>query len=323
MSAAHPIGGGTRVILPLAQRLYVSDWIYGRAIYRIPRTRAPTSTFVPRRRQFVHSHFVSTLRLIVFFASLGVALCRFVAALVAKLTNKMDAGMKKLWFAAVISFAIGNLLATPRTQADVLSDEGPWLVRLRGVYLDMADKSDAIPSLGVPSNAIHVNSKALPDLDIEYYFTPHWSSELVLTYPQSQTVSVEKSALGGPTLLGSFKHLPPVLTAKYNFTPDAAFRPYVGLGLNLTIIWDANLAVPTSPAIPLNLDSTSIGVAGQAGFDIKLADRWFANADVKWVQLGSDVKSGGSTVSKVHLDPWLFGLGIGYRFGGSGASGSQ
>ncbi len=225
--------------------------------------------------------------------------------------------MKSLWCALVVCVAFSNLLAVPRAHADALTDEGSWVVRLRGVYLDMANKSDAIPSLGVPSDAIHVNSKWLPDLDIEYFFTSHWSGELVLTYPQSQTVTVEKSALGGPTVLGSFKHLPPVLTAKYNFMPDAAFRPYVGLGVNLTIIWETNLAVPSSPAIPLSLNSTSIGVAGQAGFDLKVTDHWFVNADVKWAKLGSDVKAGGTTVSTVHLDPWLYGLGVGYRFGGS------
>jgi len=75
--------------------------------------------------------------------------------------------------------------------------------------------------------------------------------------------------------------------------------------------------VPTSPAIPLHLDSTSVGVAGQAGFDFKVADNWFVNADVKWANLGSDVKAGGTTVSIAHLDPWLFGLGVGYRFGRS------
>src|ERR1039457_7333002 len=86
------------------------------------------------------------------------------------------------------------------------SDDGPWEVRLRGLFLDPANKSDAIPLLAVPQDAIHVNSKWLPDLDIEYFFTRHWSSELILTYPQKQTVTGEKSALAGPTDLGTFNH---------------------------------------------------------------------------------------------------------------------
>jgi outer membrane protein len=194
------------------------------------------------------------------------------------------------------------------------ADDDPWEVRLRAIYLDPAQKSDAFAPLGIPSNAIHVNDKWLPDLDIEYHFTPHWSSELVLTYPQSQTVTVEHSALGGPTDIGTFKHLPPVLTAKYNFRPEGTFRPYLGAGINLTFISDVSLQVPTVG--PLTLNKTSVGPAAQAGFDWKLDEHWFLNADVKWVQLHATVKYDGAPVSQLRIDPLLWGLGIGYRFGG-------
>jgi outer membrane protein len=60
------------------------------------------------------------------------------------------------------------------------ADDGPWEVRLRAVYLYPENNSDAIAGL-VPENAIHINDKWLPDLDFEYFFTPHWSAELVLT----------------------------------------------------------------------------------------------------------------------------------------------
>jgi outer membrane protein len=188
------------------------------------------------------------------------------------------------------------------------ADDGPWEARLRAVYLDPANKSDAIPGLA-PENAIHINDKWLPDLDFEYFFTPHWSTELVLTYPQSQTVTVSGTAIG------TFKHLPPVLTAKYDFLPDHDFQPYVGAGVNVTIISDVNLAVPGVGELKLN--STSVGPALQTGFDYKLRDHWYLNADVKWFKLGSDVDlAGGTRVSTVHIDPFLFGIGIGYRFGG-------
>ena len=193
------------------------------------------------------------------------------------------------------------------------ADDGPWEVRLRAVYLSPANKSDAIPSLAVPSNAIHINSKVLPDLDFEYFFTPSWSAELLLTIPQTQDVTVEQSALGGPTGIGSFKHLPPTLTAKYNFLPDADFQPYVGVGVNLTLISSVNLAVPTVGK--LDLSSSSVGPAVQAGFDYKVAPHWYVSADIKWVKLSSDVKLGGAKVSSVSVDPLLFGLGVGYRFG--------
>src|ERR1039458_7941513 len=105
--------------------------------------------------------------------------------------------------------------------AAAIADEGPLEVRVRADYLDLANKSDAFSPLGIPEDAIHVNGKWLPDVDFEYFFTQHWSSELILTYPQVQQVTVEKSALGGPTPIGSFRHLPPVLTVKYNILPES------------------------------------------------------------------------------------------------------
>jgi outer membrane protein len=44
---------------------------------------------------------------------------------------------------------------------------------------------------------------------------------------------------------------------------------------------DVSLNVPGVSALKLN--STSIGPAAQAGFDYKIRDHWYANADVKYV----------------------------------------
>jgi len=209
-------------------------------------------------------------------------------------------------FGTVAAAALVATLAISSARAD----DTNWEVRLRGVYLDPANKSDAISALSVPSDAIHINGKWLPDVDFEYYWSPNWSTELILTYPQSQTVTVSG------TSIGTFKHLPPVLTMKYDFLPNEDFQPYIGVGVNFTIISDVNLAVPGTTPIPLKLSSTSFGPAVQAGFDYKLQDHWYANVDVKWFKLQShvDVAASGAQVSTVHVDPFLFGIGIGYRF---------
>lgn len=192
--------------------------------------------------------------------------------------------------------------------------EGPWLVRVRALHIGPANKSDPVPALGLPGDQIDVSSKWAPDIDFEYFFSPNWSSELLLTVPQRHDVSVK-----GVGTLGSFKHLPPTLTLKYNFLPDGSFRPYVGVGLNLTLIMDVNLAVPSAVTggapLPLKLDSSSVGAAAQAGFDVKSDDHWLGSVDVKYVQIRSDVKlSDGTKVSAVKVDPWLIGIGGGYRF---------
>ncbi len=194
------------------------------------------------------------------------------------------------------------------------AEEGPWVVRLRALHIGPANKSDAVPALGLPADQIDVSSKWAPDIDFEYFFNRSWSGELLLTVPQKHDVSVKN--VGS---LGSFKHLPPTLTVKYNFIPDGTFRPYVGVGVNLTFISDVNLAVPSSVTegapLPLKLSSTSVGIASQAGFDVKIDQNWFASVDVKYVQIRSDVKlEDGTKVSAVQVDPWLIGIGVGYRF---------
>lgn len=194
------------------------------------------------------------------------------------------------------------------TVTTALAEEGRYMVRVRAVNLDPANDSDAIPALGVPSDAIHVEDKVIPEIDFTYFLTRNIAAELVLTYPQKHDVT-----LAG-TKIGSFKHLPPTLTLQYHFQPDAQFRPYVGAGVNYTRLSSVNLAVPGVGE--LDLENDSIGGALQAGFDVKLNQNWFFNVDIKKVWIRSDVtlKATGTKVSAVNVDPVLIGIGLGYRF---------
>jgi outer membrane protein OmpA-like peptidoglycan-associated protein len=115
---------------------------------------------------------------------------------------------------------------------------------------------------------------------------------------------------GGSGNAGSFRLMPNFLTVKYGFLPEAAFRPYIGLGLNVTSIYSVNAA-------PFNLSKTTVGPAAQAGFDIRLSNHWSLNADVKRARSRPAVEFAGENIGHMKLDPLLFGVGIGYRFGGS------
>lgn len=188
------------------------------------------------------------------------------------------------------------------------ADDAPWMIRLRAVNVQPANGSDAISALGVPKDAIHVSSKTIPEVDFSYFFTRNLSAELILTYPQSHDVTLSGAKIG------TLKELPPTLTAQWHFLPESTVNPYVGLGVNLTLLSSVSLTVPGVGA--LDLDSSSVGAAAQAGVDIKVADHWFVNLDVKYVGLTSDVKlkANGAKVSSVQVNPMLYGAGVGYRF---------
>jgi outer membrane protein len=204
---------------------------------------------------------------------------------------------------ACIAAAVFGLLGTGLAQAQ--QGQGPWMLRARLVQINTANKSSAEV---LPANAISVSNKTIPEVDVTYFFTPNIAAELVLTIPQKHTVNVKE--IGD---IGTFKELPPTLMAQYHFMPDDQIRPYAGVGLNYTSISSVNLNVPGVG--PLTLTRNSYGLAIGAGVDIELAKDVFLNFDVKKVQIRSDVLlQDGTKIAKVKVDPWLFGVGIGYRF---------
>ena len=189
------------------------------------------------------------------------------------------------------------------TATQAMADDGqsPWLVRARVVNISPANGSDPIGGVGA-ADRVTVSTKTIPEVDFSYFVTPNWSAELILTYPQKHNVQLDG------TTIGSFKHLPPTLTAQYHFAPEAKINPYLGAGVNYTRISDVNL-----PA-GLDLDNHSFGFALQAGVDFKLDKNWSLNLDVKKVQIRSDLYANGTKVSNVKVDPLLVGVGVGYRF---------
>ena len=178
----------------------------------------------------------------------------------------------------------------------------PWLVRVRAVHIKPANESSPIGGVGA-AGRLHVSSKTIPDFDVSYFFTPNIAAELVLTYPQKHTVTLDGADIG------TFKHLPPTLSLQYHFAPSSLVKPYLGIGVNYTRISNVRLLGGTA-----SLEKSSTGVSYQLGSDFTLDKHWSLNVDLKKVRLGSDVMVAGARVSHVNIDPLLFGLGVGYRF---------
>lgn len=201
------------------------------------------------------------------------------------------------------SVAVAMLAVTAVAFSATLANaqEAPWLVRVRAVHLDSANKD----STGLD---LSINNKVLPELDISYFFTPAWATELVLTYPQKQTVRA------GGSDIGSLKHLPPTLTLQYHFVNLGKFKPYLGAGVNYTRFSSVSFSPAVQAALSPSLSRNSFGLALQAGFDYEFAKNTYFNFDVKKVKIHTDVSSAGAHVGTLKVDPWLIGVGIGRRF---------
>ena len=198
--------------------------------------------------------------------------------------------MKKHAIAAAL---LGSVLCAGAFAQEIA--EGSMMVRVRAVHLDSAN-GDTTP-LG-----LSINNKWLPELDISYFVSKNIAVELILTVPQKQTLS------SNGTPIGSFKHLPPTLTAQYHFTDLGAFKPYVGAGINYTRLSSINL-----PA-GVTVDKNSFGPALQVGVHIPVAKNMYLNFDVKKTYISTDVAAGGNKIGTFKVNPMLVGVGLGWRF---------
>jgi len=175
-----------------------------------------------------------------------------------------------------------------------------WQLRGRVISV-MPDESSTLSIAGDAT----VSNALVPELDITHFITPNIGVELIAAVAK-HTVQLNSS-----TDLGSTVILPPTLTAQYHFTPDAAFSPYVGAGVNYSTFFNSD---NTSPYTKLEM-SGGWGTAVQAGFDYWLNDQWGVNLDVKKLWLNVDAKVNyGAVRADVDLDPWVVGAGVSYRF---------
>jgi hypothetical protein len=117
--------------------------------------------------------------------------------------------------------AVAVLCALTSGAAFAQQAESPWLVRVRAVHLDSANKDST--GLG-----LSVNNKTIPEVDISYFFNKNVAAELILTVPQKHDLRSN----GWPTS-AALKHLPPSLLLQYHFDAPG-FKPYVGAGVNYT-----------------------------------------------------------------------------------------
>jgi len=198
--------------------------------------------------------------------------------------------------ATVVALALAVVAPAAHAQAK----EGSFVVRLRALHLDSANKDTT--GLG-----LSINNKTFPELDISYFITPNIAAELILTYPQKHTLYSNGNEIG------TLKHLPPTLTVQYHL-PMGDFRPYAGLGLNATNFSDVQFSPAVVSALHPNVKRMSYGAAAQIGADYAIGGGWLLNFDVKKVQIKTKVYSGTTEAGTFKVDPLLVSVGFGKRF---------
>ena len=155
--------------------------------------------------------------------------------------------------------------------------------------------------------ATDVDSNAQLGLSVGRYLNDNWAIDVLAATPFSHTAS-----LNGAEAV-DFKHLPPTVSLQYYFGDrNAAFRPFVGAGVNFTWVYDEETRGPVRGA-DVELDN-SWGLAAQAGLLWNFSDTWHATADVRWIDIDSDATLNGANIGTATVDPLVVSVMIGTTF---------
>lgn len=226
--------------------------------------------------------------------------------------------MRTLASALALTAALG--LAAPASAHEA----GDWLFRFGTSQIEPKSDNGSIDLTGIADfgvQDVEVDDQWGVTFNIAYMYTANIGIELLAALPYEHDINVQ----GLPEPAASVTHLPPTLSLQYHFLPDATFQPYVGAGINFTWFMDESkekglraadeaLGVTTG----LDVDSTSFGLAAQAGFDYIINDTWFLNVDVRWIDIDTDatltVNGANAAKTEVEIDPIVYGIHLGYRF---------
>ena len=194
--------------------------------------------------------------------------------------------MKQSLAAALATLAIAGVAASAHAA------RGDLILRLKAINIDPDASSDIA--------GLDVDDQATGEIGLTYFFRPQWAVDVGITTAKHDII------LNGAKI-GDTQILPINVTAQYHFMPSARIRPYVGAGLNYTRFSDIDILGGA-----VDLDSDSFGPVLQAGVDWALTDRWMINLDVKRIWISTDAS--GAASGGVDVDPWVYGIGVGFKF---------
>ncbi|AZN65449.1 hypothetical protein CFH90_16010 [Acinetobacter johnsonii] len=173
---------------------------------------------------------------------------------------------------------------------------GQWQVKVGGSAV--APTQDTKIANGTLT--VEADSELAFTPSVEYFFNDNISAELLLATPISHDILIN----GAEAV--KIKHLPPTLTAKYNFKNSTGFTPYIGVGATAFIAWDEE---------GVKSVKEDFGYAAQIGFNFQPADakNWGVFADVRYADLNPKVETVVENF-KLDIDPVIYTLGYSYKF---------
>jgi outer membrane protein len=199
-------------------------------------------------------------------------------------------------------------------------EAGDFQVKLFGTMVDPDGAIDDVEldAIGLPAGTdTRADTNYVPTIAAEYFVSPNISLETICCVTQHDVVGT--GPLAGAGLVANANIVPATISVKFHPLPNAAIRPYVGVGPTYFIFIDEQPGAATRAlgATRQHL-SDELGFALQAGVDIPLGERFGLSIDAKRYFVSTTARwfAGNTEVLRTRheLDPWVVSAGVSFRF---------
>ena len=181
--------------------------------------------------------------------------------------------------------------------------QGDWTLGLGIANVNPKSDNGDLAGGTVPTD---IGDSTRPSITFEYFIRDNLGIEVLAALPFSHTIKSDGAEIG------KVKQLPPVVSLQYHFDATPQFKPFVGIGINFTGFYDAD-ARGALAGSDLRVKN-SWGLAAHVGGDYWISDRAAIRADLRWIDINSDVELDGADIGEVEVDPTVIGLSYIRRF---------
>ncbi|MGH1419600.1 MAG: OmpW/AlkL family protein [Hyphomicrobiaceae bacterium] len=186
---------------------------------------------------------------------------------------------------------------------------GDFMVRLGATVVHPDSSADVfVGGTQIVGADADISTQVIPSATLTYFFSKNLAAELFCCFAKHE---IDGEGVLQGLDLGDTWIFPPAVTLQYHFDTVSGFKPYLGVGFQYIAFFNEGATVFGDK---VSIDD-AIGFTLQAGVDVEVGRGLYLNADVKKTFLDTEASFRGTNITAdVDLDPWIFTVGVGYRF---------